>query len=196
MPRAGLSPQRLAEAGAELADEVGFAHVTPSALARRLGVSVPSLYAHVAGAQDLRTRICLHALDELAERTADAVAGRSGRDALAALGQAYRDFAHRHPGRWQATLLNIDPQTAAASAGPRLARLSRAVLHGYGLAGADETHAVRLVGSTLRGFVDLEAAGGFDHSPPDPGTSWSWCVDALDALLRAWPPSDLRQDDR
>jgi hypothetical protein len=46
--RVGLTTARLVTAGAELADEVGFAHVTVSALARRFDVKVASLYAHVA----------------------------------------------------------------------------------------------------------------------------------------------------
>lgn len=44
MVRAGLTPERLTRAGAELADEVGFDQVTVSALARRFDVKVASLY--------------------------------------------------------------------------------------------------------------------------------------------------------
>ncbi|MDL2406749.1 hypothetical protein PY650_13970 [Rhizobium calliandrae] len=36
-------------------------------------------------------------------------------------------------------------------------------------------------------FVTLELAGGFSHSAPDPGASWSRSLDALDAALRTWP---------
>ncbi|CAM5484787.1 hypothetical protein SGRIM128S_03087 [Streptomyces griseomycini] len=84
MARAGLTAERLARAGAELADEVGFEQVTVSELARRFDVKVASLYSHVRNSQDLRTRIALLALEELADRAADAVAGRAGKDALAA----------------------------------------------------------------------------------------------------------------
>ncbi len=47
MARAGLTPERLTRAAAELADEVGFGNVTVSALARRFGVKDASLYSHV-----------------------------------------------------------------------------------------------------------------------------------------------------
>ena len=40
-----------------------------------------------------------------------------------------------------------------ASAGPRHARLLRSVLRDYDLGEPDETHAVRLLGSLLHGFV-------------------------------------------
>ena len=62
--------------------------------------------------------------------------------------------------------------------------MTRAVLAGYGIDEPDTTHAVRLVGATIRGFVDLELGGGFDHSEPDADASWRRSIDALDTLLR------------
>src|SRR5687767_11796056 len=100
MGRVGLSAERLTRAGAELADEVGFDQVTVSALARRFDVKVASLYSHVRSSQDLRTRIALLALAEMADRAADALAGRAGKEALTALANVYRDYAREHPGRY------------------------------------------------------------------------------------------------
>jgi AcrR family transcriptional regulator len=185
--RAGLSAERLVRAGAELADEVGFEQVTVSALARRFDVKVASLYSHVKGSQDLRTGIALLALEEMADRGAAALAGRSGKDALAALADVYRDYAREHPGRYAAARLRLDPATAAASAGARHAEMARAVLRGYDLAEPEATHAVRLLGSVFHGYVELESSGGFSHSGPDSQESWTRIVDALDALLRGWP---------
>ncbi|MCX3062009.1 TetR/AcrR family transcriptional regulator [Streptomyces beihaiensis] len=182
--RVGLSAQRLARAGAELADEVGFERVTVSALARRFDVKVASLYSHVKSSHDLKTRIALLALEEMADRAAEALAGRAGKDALFALADVYRDYAREHPGRYAAARYRLDPDAAAASAGARHAQLSRAVLRGYDLAEPEQTHAVRLLGSVFHGYVSLEAAGGFSHSAPSSDESWTWSLDALDALLR------------
>ncbi|MGW1227958.1 TetR/AcrR family transcriptional regulator [Streptomyces sp. NPDC001478] len=187
MVRAGLTPDRLARAGAELADEAGFDAVTVSALARRFDVKVASLYSHVKSSHDLRTRIALLALEEMADRGAAALAGRAGKDALAAFADVYRDYAREHPGRYAAAQFPLDPEAAAASAGARHARMTRAILRGYDLAEPDETHAVRLLGSVFHGFVTLELRGGFSHSAPDSQESWERSVDALDALLRNWP---------
>ena len=187
MVRAGLTPDRLAQAGAELADEVGFEQVTVSEVARRFDVKVASLYSHVAGSHDLKTRIALLALEELADRGAAAMAGRAGKDALTALADVYRDYAREHPGRYAATRLPLDPETAAASAGPRHAQMTRAILRGYDLTEPDQTHAVRLLGSVFHGYVTLELAGGFSHSEPDSDATWSRIHDALDALLKNWP---------
>ncbi|MFD6971408.1 TetR/AcrR family transcriptional regulator [Streptomyces sp. NPDC059949] len=187
MARAGLTTERLIRAGAELADEVGFDQVTVSALARRFDVKVASLYSHVKSSQDVKTRIALLALDELADRASDALAGRAGKDALAAFADVYRDYAREHPGRYAASRTRLDPETAAASAGVRHAQMARAVLRGYDLAEPDQTHAVRLLGSVFHGYVDLELGGGFSHSAPDTQETWERIIDALDALLRNWP---------
>ncbi|MEU1342462.1 WHG domain-containing protein [Streptomyces sp. NPDC005827] len=187
MARAGLTTERLVRAGAELADEVGFDQVTASALARRFDVKVASLYSHVKSSQDLRTRIALLALEELADRAADALAGRAGKDALVAFADVYRDYARAHPGRYAAARLRLDPETAAASAGVRHSQMTRAILRGYDLTEPDETHAVRMLGSVFHGYVDLELSGGFSHSAPDSAQSWARILDALDALLRNWP---------
>ena len=187
MSRAGVTPERLVQAAAELADQVGFEEVTVSAVARVFNVKVPSLYSHVRNSRDLKTRIALLALGELADRGAEALAGRAGKDTLIALGNVYRDYAREHPGRYAASRMRLDPQTAAASAGPRHSQMIRAILRGYHLSEADQTHAVRLIGSTFHGFISLELAGGFDHSSPDPAQSWARIMDGLDALLRNWP---------
>jgi AcrR family transcriptional regulator len=191
MARAGLSTGRLTRAAADMADEVGFEKVTVSALARRFGVKDASLYSHVKNMQDLRTRVAVLALAELADRVAAALAGRAGKEALVAFACAYRDYAKEHPGRYTAAQLRLDPETAAASAAGRHAEMARAILRGYALPEPDQTDAVRLLGSVFHGYVTLETAGGFDHSRASRAVDASWLrtLDALDALLRNWPPA-------
>ncbi len=185
--RVGLTPERVARAGADLADEVGFAQVTVSELARRFDVKVASLYSHVKGSDDLRTRIALIALEELADRGAEALAGRAGKEAITAYGNVFRDYAAEHPGRYDAAQWRLDPESAAASAGPRHSQMMRAILRDYDLSEDDQTHAIRLVGSVIHGYVSLERSGGFDHSSPDSQISWERILDSLDSTLRSWP---------
>ncbi|MFJ9775444.1 TetR/AcrR family transcriptional regulator [Kitasatospora sp. NPDC101157] len=186
MARVGLNPERLTLAGAELADEAGFGQVTLSALARRFDVKPASLYAHVKDSHELKTRIALFALEKLADRVADAVAGRAGKGALTAFANAYRDYAQAHPGRYEAARYRLDPQTAAASAGVRHAQMTRAILRGYDLAEPAQTHAVRMLGSVFHGYASLEAAGAFDHTDVAAQQSWAWTLDCLDTVLRSW----------
>ncbi|TCO61026.1 TetR/AcrR family transcriptional regulator [Actinocrispum wychmicini] len=190
MARTGVTVERLTQAAADLADEVGFDNVTVSALARGFGVKDASLYSHIKNARDLRVRVAVLALEELADRVAEALAGRSGKDALVAFANAYRDYAKRHPGRYTAARRELDPESAVAAAAVRHAEMTRAILRGYRLAEPAETDAVRLLHSVFHGYVSLETAGGFVRGRAAEA-SWTRALDALDAVLRNWPPETV-----
>lgn len=185
--RVGLSRDGLVRTAADLADEVGLREVTLSALARRVGVRAPSLYAHVRDGADLHAGVTLLALTEIADRTDRALAGRSARAALVALAGVQRDYAREHPGRFEAAgRLDVEVTAALAEVGARLSEQSRAVLRGYDVPEPEHTHAVRFVGSAVRGFVELEAGGSFAHSDPPPEASWARVLDGLDLVLDSW----------
>ncbi|MFE8944645.1 TetR/AcrR family transcriptional regulator [Streptomyces sp. NPDC007856] len=193
MARAGLTADRVVAAAAELADEAGFENVTLSALARRFGVKDASLYSHVRGLADLRTRLALHAGGELIDWIAAAVAGRAGKDALAAFAGAYRAYALEHPGRYAATQIRIDQSLIAGSpAMRRTAEITHGMLRAYGLEEPDLTDAVRLLRSTFHGYCALESAGGFG-ADRDVRASWDKAIDALHLALTHWPRE--RNDD-
>ncbi|TMR93389.1 TetR/AcrR family transcriptional regulator [Nonomuraea basaltis] len=185
--RAGLTAERVTRAAAELADEVGFDNVTVSALARRFGVKDASLYSHVRNLQDLRTRVAILAAGEMVDLIGVAVAGRSGKDALAAFAGAYREYALRHPGRYAATQSKLDlAQVTDTTMFRRTGELTYGMLRGYDLEEPDLTDAVRLLRSTFHGYTSLEATGSFAH-PRDVNTSWDRAIDALHVLLQNWP---------
>ncbi|KUN04737.1 TetR family transcriptional regulator [Streptomyces yokosukanensis] len=187
MARAGLTTDRVVAAAAELADEAGFEHVTLTALARRFGVKDASLYSHVRGLADLRTRLALYAGGELIDRIAWAVAGRAGKDALTAFAGAYRAYAMEHPGRYAATQIRIDQSLIAASPQMRrTAEITYGMLRAYGLREPDLTDAVRLLRSTFHGYCALESAGGFGADRAVQA-SWDKAIDALHLALTHWP---------
>ncbi|MDH2416225.1 TetR-like C-terminal domain-containing protein [Nocardioides sp. CER19] len=178
----------MTRAGADLADDDGLETLTVSSLARRLEVKTPSLYTYVDGNADLRLRVTALALDEAADLATAAIASLSGRTALAALADAWREFARRHPGRYAATRQAVpssgtDAAVAALGAGRRHADLLRNVLDHYPVAEGDTVHAVRLIGSVVHGFVSLELGGGFAHSDPPSDDSWDYALAALDRTL-------------
>lgn len=194
MPRAGLTVDRITVAAAELADEVGFEKVSLSALARQFGVKDASLYSHVRNLQDLRTRLALLAGAEMIDRIALAVAGRAGKDALAAFADAYRAYALEHPGRYAATQIRVDQALVADSpALRRTAEITYGMLRAYGLEEPDLTDAVRLLRSTFHGYCALESAGAFG-APRDVRRSWERAVDALHVALEHWPNQERTHD--
>jgi AcrR family transcriptional regulator len=186
VPRAGLSPASVTEAGARLADEVGFDQLSMSLLAERLGVRTPSLYKHVTSQAQLAHRIAILAMTEVADAIRDATQGRAGSDALVAGAQAMRTYVKEHPGRYAAG-------NAARPAGPddplipavdRVLASWAAMLRGYGLDPSQEIHAMRMLRSILHGFATLEAAGGFQIDA-DVDDSFTWIINFIDHGLQA-----------
>ncbi|MET7476934.1 WHG domain-containing protein [Streptomyces sp. NPDC005648] len=195
MARAGLTPDRITAAAADLADEIGFENVTLSALARRFGVRDASLYSHIRNLQDLRTRMAFLAGGELIDRIATAVAGRAGKDALTAFADAYREFALTRPGRYAATQIRIDQSLIADSPElRRTAEITYGMLRAYGLQEPDLTDAVRLLRSTFHGYCALEATGGFGAAR-EVRRSWEKAVDALHIALEHWPREGTQNHD-
>lgn len=187
MSRSRLNASAVIDVAVKLADDVGFDGVSLSAVARQLGVQAPSLYAHVRDLSALRDGIAERALHDLSRRTSAAIAGRSGIAALRGLADAYRSFARESPGGWQSLQRRVGGAAVASDAARDVVDLTAAVLRGYPLPEGEYVHAVRLIGSTINGFINLEAIGSFDHSDPAPDLSWDKTVSALDVVLRAWP---------
>ncbi|MFE6509168.1 WHG domain-containing protein [Nocardioides sp. NPDC057767] len=194
MGRPGLNRTAVIAAAADLADELGFDAVTISVLARHLGIKSPTLYSHITGATDLRTAVTAYVLNELADTTTAAMSAGESRDLLIAYANAIRDFAHRSPGRYDATTRQrIPPAPGAESAPPsvddaiaagrRNADLALAVVRSYGVAETNQTYAVRLMSSLIHGYVTLELAGSFAHSEPPSEATWPDVLDDLDRTL-------------
>jgi AcrR family transcriptional regulator len=184
VPRAGLSEDRVVEAAELLADE--GEPVTLAVLARRLGVQVPSLYKHVAGSDDLHRLMSIRAKNEFADMLMRAAVGKSGSDALAALADAYRDWAITHPGRYATTLRAPDANDEDdMTASSRAIQIIFDALGGYGLSNNDLVDATRIFRSTLHGFVTLDAAGAF--ALPDLDRSFGRMVAMFRASLAEWP---------
>jgi AcrR family transcriptional regulator len=185
VPRVGLNTTEVVVAGAVMADEVGIGAVTLASLAERLGVRPPALYKHVESLADLQHRIATLAMTELGEALRDALQGRSGADALAALFGAMRSYVAAHPGRYSATVGapfhgEEDPLFVA---GLRVITSIGAVIGGYGIARAETDHAIRALRCLVHGFAMLQAANAFQWSN-DPGESVTWMIRFVDAGLR------------
>ena len=186
MPRAGLTQDRVVIEAELLADEVGLTNVSLAALAERLGVKVPSLYKHVDGLPALNRLVEARAKAEIADVLARATVGLSRDDALDALAFAYRDWAKRHPGRYEATVTAPSPDDpSSVEASGRAVGVMFDALAGYGLTGEDAIDATRAFRAAIHGFIALEAAGGFGM-PRDVDLTFGRLVAALRLSLGEW----------
>lgn len=186
MTKTALTPAAVIERAAALADADGLTAVTLAAVARSLDVQTPSLYTHVRDIAALRDGVTVVALDTLSDLITEAIAGRSARDALDGFAAAHRTMVQEHPGLWEALQRTAGPDAVASPAARRVVRLTDAVLLGYDIAAADRTHAIRIVGGALNGFLTLERLGSFAHSAPPAEDSWGELLDSLHFLLTTW----------
>jgi AcrR family transcriptional regulator len=186
MPRAGLSADVVVSAAATLVDEVGRDRLTLAELAKRFGVTQPSLYKHVDGLDSLEGLLAVKVLREVGDALRRAATGRAGPDALRAIAQAYRDYAVAHPGCYAYILRAPAPDDDDLSeAANEILSVLFDVLAGYGITGDDAIDAARYLRSTLHGFVSLELGGGFAMSRSVDG-SFQRLVDATDQALASW----------
>ncbi len=183
MPRAGVTPERVVEAAARLADEDGLEALTMAAVAAELGIRTPSLYKHVDGLPALRRLLSLRARRDLAAVLAGAAVGRSRGDALRAVAHAYRQWASASPAA--ATAVQPAPLPGDAeevAARTEVTDVVFAVLSGYGLSEAALVDATRALRAGLVGWAVLEARDGFGMARPAE-QSFDWWLDALDSAL-------------
>lgn len=182
--RAGLDREAVVREAAALADAEGLDALTLARLAGDLGVRTPSLYNHVAGLDSLRRELALLGTRELMVRLSSAAIGRSGDDAILALGRAYRAFVKERPGVY-ATMLRApapgDDEWQAVGAG--VVGIVLAALAGYDLGTDEALHVVRGLRSLMHGFATLEMAGGFGL-PLDLDESFERLLRAFIAGLR------------
>jgi AcrR family transcriptional regulator len=187
VPRAGLSREAVIDLAVDLVDADGYPALTLAAVAGRAGVAVPSLYKHVGSLAALRSAVALVAVRELSRLSAAATVGRSGDDALRALGAAIRAFARQHPGLYAASQVAPDPDAEGglelAQAAADAVEVIGAVLRGFGLPRERTVDAIRTARSALHGFVALEVGGGFGM-PDSVDASFEVLLDVLCAGLR------------
>jgi AcrR family transcriptional regulator len=183
MPRQGLDTEIVTEAAARIVDADGLAALTLARLATELGVAAPSLYKHVAGLDDLLLRVTTLSIRRLTDDLTAAVLGRSGRQALLSVAQAYRSFAIKHASLYALTQSGIDPNsTVQRTEAARAVEILGAAIRSYNVPDDRLVHAIRVVRAGLHGFADIEARGGF-QMPLSVDESFLVLIEALDASL-------------
>jgi AcrR family transcriptional regulator len=147
-----------------LADEAGhYDALTLTDLAAAVNVRTPSLYNHIDSLDDLRTGMAAYGVQELIRRVRRAATGKRGRDALVAIADAYRRFAHDHPGIYGLTIRAPRAgQEELSTLATELLEIILLVLASLGLEGEEALHIVRGFRAVVHGFVSLETAGGYE----------------------------------
>jgi AcrR family transcriptional regulator len=161
-PKVGLEITAILDAAGKIADVQGMQEVTLANLAKQLGIRPPSLYNHFDGLGGLRKKMAIYGLNRLYEELAQAAIGVAGDEAVLAISKAYVNFARKHPGIYEATLMAPEMgDEEVQQAGKKIVDLTVTVLQNYELKDDLALHAVRGLRSILHGFSSLEQRGGF-----------------------------------
>jgi hypothetical protein len=140
----------------------------------------------------LHRDIAVNAKRTLGEVLARASVGRSGADAITAMSHAYREWARRHPARYEAanrmpTPGDVDDEAVSVAAVQVIAD----VLTAYRLDGDDAVDAIRAFRSTLHGFVSFEMSGAFAWSA-DVDRSFDRLIAGFIVALSQWTQTTER----
>jgi AcrR family transcriptional regulator len=145
---------------AEMVDDGGWRALTMTALAAQLGVRGPTLYSHVENLEGLLSQVQTGALRDLGSELQRAAMGRSGPDGIRSLGAVLRDFALRHPGRYELAMTEPIDQPAMVDAGLNAGGALTAMIRSFGVEMV-EYELMFLCLSTLHGVLVLDRAGLF-----------------------------------
>jgi AcrR family transcriptional regulator len=174
-------------------DEQGTESFTLAALAARLGIRSQSIYAHVAGLDQLRRALALLALEDLGRRLGRAAMGRSGRDGLHALAEVHAAFAAERPGLYACSLRSPAGDEELAR---RIVEVSDpwfAVLASFGLGPIEVAHYHRVLWAAIHGFVTLRQQGLMTRDA-DPDRSFRLMMDVFADSLDAGGLASNRED--
>jgi AcrR family transcriptional regulator len=160
--RVKLDRQTIVAAAAEIADLNGLDNVTLTAVSNRLGVRKPSLYNHVNGLPELKGQLAILGTNQLRAKISEAAIGKAKHDAIVAIADAYRLFAHQRPGLYRAIVSSPDRENLELkTAIQKMMAVISMVLEPYALIASNQKHAMRGLRSLLHGFASLEEAGWF-----------------------------------
>ena len=166
--RERITRTRIDQVAIRLVDRDGFEALTLSQVAAELDVGPSALYTHVDGLEGLRRLVAVSATTNLTTCLRTAAIGNAGTTAVLAMGAAYRQFLHDHPGQFASTMAGAADETndELAAATDDLLQVFALVFAASGHGPEEADLAARSTRSAIHGFCALEHASGTtdDHT--------------------------------
>jgi len=164
MPKAGVTTEKVIQIAVEITAAKGLDALTLNEVSDRLGIKTPSLYKHISGLPKLRESVSSCAAEMLKEQLVKSVMGKSGHDALQAMGLCSLQFAEENINLYEtiqwANVMNN------AQSGSLFSELVNVIYNIASELGADEleaSHIIRTVRSLTHGFASVSSHHGFAH---------------------------------
>lgn len=150
--------RRILDEARARADEDGWTAVTTRRLADAIGYTQPVLYGHFPGGKaEIIRAVAFEGFTELTELCRSATGGKTGRQAIEAVADAYLDFASAHPAVYEAMFRQpIDARFAEEGNEPELRAGFEALASAIGDEGGTRTE---VFWGSLHGISELERSG-------------------------------------
>jgi len=185
MPRKGLTREKILGKAVIFINQQGYDQLTLVALAAILDVKPPALFKHYKNLDALKESLSLHGLQLLKQHLQDAVTAKAAETALKALCHAYHNFARDNKGLYQ----SIQPSffrknREIENAAMQLMEIIMRVLKSFNIAQEYYIHLLRVIRSSLHGFIVLEIEFGFGV-PANIDESFEYQVRAIISVVNS-----------
>ena len=163
----GLSREQVIQTAVRMIEDNGMERFSLHALARELGVRTASLYKHISGMDDLITEVGRYAYHLQKEQHESAIAGKTGDEAIMALGYAYRSFATEHYELYCVIFRSISLNEELKKETHLIPEPIMNAMDAYQLEPLQCQHWQRIFRSLMHGFIVHEREGYFAYYDVD-----------------------------
>jgi AcrR family transcriptional regulator len=179
--KGGITTDFIAQTAGEIADRVGLENLSIKDVAEKLGIKSPSLMFHVKNLSGMKSILGQYTAKIFVAGLLRAGFGKSGLEAVSALGKTSIEFAVKHPGMYESIQwLNAyaDPESGEkpdARVFQQITGLFFTLFTDTNLTELEVSHIIRGFRSLIHGFATIAGHRGFGR-PSDATESFDYCL--------------------
>jgi hypothetical protein len=176
-----ITIELIAQTAGEIADKIGLEKLSLKEVAEKLGIRSPSLIFHVKNLNGLKRLLGQYTTRILASELLRIGFGKSGFDAVAAVGNAVIHFAVEHPGMYESVqwmivdYISDNNKELDYTAFKQVTDLFYGVFKDMRLSDIEISHIIRGLRSLTHGFATIAGHKGFGYSS-DAKESFEYCL--------------------
>jgi AcrR family transcriptional regulator len=176
-----VTDELIVQTAGQIADRAGLENLSLKEVAEKLEIKSPSLIFHVKSLNGLKNLLGKYTTRLLVAELMEAGFGKSGLEAIAALGGAAVKFALAHPGMYESIQwMNIYYVRAGKdepyySEFQQITGLFFRLFEGSPLEAVEVSHIIRGFRCLIHGFATIAGHKGFGH-PSDAKESFDYCL--------------------
>jgi AcrR family transcriptional regulator len=159
MRKRNLNKDQISDFAFQYSIKNGWQSLNLKLIAEHFEIKTPSLYNHIENLDELILELAAITLEELGKSLAKSIQGISGAEAINELSQAYRKFAKSHRGVYDLTIQAPSGHARHEKASIELLEILFSVLRNKSK--KEKIHNIRILRSSLHGFVSIELGKGF-----------------------------------